>query len=107
MWRAFRYSRTESRYQSWCGAPGSNGTCLLYTSYITGCFGKWHLGDLKGHLPTDQGFDYYYGIPYSNEDVYKRQMLVIALLNGIKVMVGMVMAQISIWIIIIALLYIR
>lgn len=30
-------------------------------------FGKWHLGDLKGHLPTDQGFDYYYGIPYSND----------------------------------------
>lgn len=35
--------------------------------YATGCFGKWHLGDLKGHLPTDQGFDHYYGIPYSND----------------------------------------
>ena len=34
-------------------------------------------------------------------------MLVIVLLNGIKVMVGMVMAQISIWIIIIASLSIR
>ena len=33
----------------------------------TGCFGKWHLGDLKGHLPTDQGFDKYFGIPYSND----------------------------------------
>ena len=30
-------------------------------------FGKWHLGDLKGHLPTDQGFDKYFGIPYSND----------------------------------------
>ena len=40
---------------------------LKEQGYITGCFGKWHLGDLKGHLPTDQGFDYYYGIPYSND----------------------------------------
>lgn len=34
-------------------------------------------------------------------------MLVTVLLNGTKVMAGMVMEQISIWIIIIALLYIR
>ena len=40
---------------------------LKEQGYTTGCFGKWHLGDLKGHLPTDQGFDYYYGIPYSND----------------------------------------
>ena len=40
---------------------------LKEQGYATGCFGKWHLGDLKGHLPTDQGFDYYYGIPYSND----------------------------------------
>ncbi|MFR9557694.1 MAG: sulfatase [Rikenellaceae bacterium] len=35
--------------------------------YTTACFGKWHLGDLGGHLPTDQGFDEYFGIPYSND----------------------------------------
>ena len=40
---------------------------LKEQGYTTGCFGKWHLGDVKGHLPTDQGFDYYYGIPYSND----------------------------------------
>lgn len=40
---------------------------LKEQGYATGCFGKWHLGDLSGHLPTDQGFDYYYGIPYSND----------------------------------------
>ena len=40
---------------------------LKEQGYTTGCFGKWQLGDLKGHLPTDQGFDYYYGIPYSND----------------------------------------
>lgn len=28
---------------------------LKEQGYATGCFGKWHLGDLKGHLPTDRG----------------------------------------------------
>ena len=32
-----------------------------------GCFGKWHLGDQPQFLPTSQGFDSYYGIPYSND----------------------------------------
>ena len=40
---------------------------LKEQGYATGCFGKWHLGDLKGHLPTAQGFDKYFGIPYSND----------------------------------------
>lgn len=40
---------------------------LKEQGYATGCFGKWHLGDLKGHLPTYQGFDKYFGIPYSND----------------------------------------
>ncbi len=35
--------------------------------YATACIGKWHLGDQKEFLPTRQGFDYYYGIPYSND----------------------------------------
>ncbi|MEO0476316.1 MAG: sulfatase [Planctomycetota bacterium] len=41
---------------------------LLKTKgYATGIFGKWHLGDEKPFLPTRQGFDTYYGIPYSND----------------------------------------
>ncbi|MAC20775.1 MAG: arylsulfatase [Phycisphaerae bacterium] len=35
--------------------------------YSTACFGKWHLGHLDPFLPTAQGFDEYYGIPYSND----------------------------------------
>jgi arylsulfatase A-like enzyme len=35
--------------------------------YATGMFGKWHLGHRPGLLPTDQGFDTWYGIPYSND----------------------------------------
>ena len=35
--------------------------------YATACVGKWHLGHLPEYLPTAQGFDYYFGIPYSND----------------------------------------
>jgi len=35
--------------------------------YKTGMLGKWHLGDLEGHLPNDFGFDEYYGVRYSND----------------------------------------
>jgi len=35
--------------------------------YATACIGKWHLGDQPEFLPTKQGFDTYYGIPYSND----------------------------------------
>lgn len=40
---------------------------LKSKGYKTACFGKWHVGDTEGHLPTDQGFDTYFGIPYSND----------------------------------------
>jgi arylsulfatase A len=39
---------------------------LQDAGYKTGCFGKWHLGDQPQFLPPNQGFDTYYGIPYSN-----------------------------------------
>jgi arylsulfatase A-like enzyme len=40
---------------------------LKEQGYATACIGKWHLGDQPEFLPTRQGFDYYYGIPYSND----------------------------------------
>lgn len=40
---------------------------LKTKGYVTACFGKWHLGDTEGHLPTGHGFDEYLGIPYSND----------------------------------------
>lgn len=40
---------------------------LKQKNYATGMFGKWHLGHLPQYLPTAQGFDTYYGIPYSND----------------------------------------
>ncbi|MEM9346455.1 MAG: sulfatase [Planctomycetota bacterium] len=40
---------------------------LKENGYATGCFGKWHLGDQKPFLPLAQGFDDYFGIPYSND----------------------------------------
>jgi arylsulfatase A len=35
--------------------------------YTTACIGKWHLGDQPEFLPRRRGFDYYLGIPYSND----------------------------------------
>lgn len=40
---------------------------LKKKNYATACIGKWHLGDQPKFLPTRQGFDFYYGIPYSND----------------------------------------
>lgn len=40
---------------------------LKAENYATAAVGKWHLGHLPPFLPTAQGFDSYYGIPYSND----------------------------------------
>jgi arylsulfatase A len=52
------------------GLPPSEITIaeLLKTrGYATAAVGKWHLGHLPEYLPTKQGFDSYFGIPYSND----------------------------------------
>jgi len=35
--------------------------------YATAAFGKWHLGHRPEFLPTQHGFDEYFGLPYSND----------------------------------------
>ncbi len=40
---------------------------LKQKNYATCCIGKWHLGDMKEFLPLRQGFDYYFGLPYSHD----------------------------------------
>ena len=40
---------------------------LKTAGYATCCIGKWHLGHQPQYLPTQNGFDYYLGLPYSND----------------------------------------
>jgi arylsulfatase A-like enzyme len=40
---------------------------LRANGYATACIGKWHLGHHPETLPRQQGFDSYFGIPYSND----------------------------------------
>jgi arylsulfatase len=61
------------------GAPGPNsptgihqnemtlGELVGQKGYATAIFGKWHLGDAFQFLPLQNGFDEYYGLPYSND----------------------------------------
>ena len=52
------------------GMPPSEYTIaelLKDNGYYTGIIGKWHLGHKHDFLPLQQGFDFFFGIPYSND----------------------------------------
>ena len=43
------------------------GEVCQQKGYATACFGKWHLGHHRQFLPQQNGFDEYFGLPYSND----------------------------------------
>ena len=43
------------------------GEMLKARGYASAAVGKWHLGDKPQFLPTNNGFDSWYGLPYSND----------------------------------------
>jgi uncharacterized sulfatase len=52
------------------GLPASEVTiaAALKPHYVSGLFGKWHLGHAPEHWPpTKHGFDRFFGIPYSHD----------------------------------------
>ncbi len=43
---------------------------LSAAGYGTAHYGKWHLGSVDGRLPNDQGFDEWWGIPRTTDEVF-------------------------------------
>jgi arylsulfatase len=41
---------------------------LSDAGYATSLYGKWHVGNIEGRLPTDQGFDEWWGYPNSADE---------------------------------------
>ena len=44
------------------------GQLFSDAGYATAAFGKWHVGDIEGRLPTDQGFDEWFGIKNTSDE---------------------------------------
>ncbi len=63
---------------------------LKKKGYATKCIGKWHLGHHEKFLPTNQGFDSYYGIPYSNDMSVDTEM---AVADGVRFRKGMTLEK--------------
>jgi arylsulfatase A len=54
--------------------------------YATCAIGKWHLGHYPEFMPTRQGFDHYFGLPYSNDmQAGRKEMPPLPLYNDEKV----------------------
>lgn len=70
-----RYGMVSDRIRvlfpfSYKGLPEEEITlaeALKAQNYATGIVGKWHLGHLPQYLPLRNGFDSFYGLPYSND----------------------------------------
>ncbi|MBY9068203.1 sulfatase [Hyphomonas sp. WL0036] len=65
------------------GLPADETTIaemLRDTGYRTGMIGKWHLGHTDEFWPTNQGFDWFYGVAYSNDmapfDLYEGKTII-------------------------------
>lgn len=65
---------------------------LKKQGYATGIVGKWHLGHTPEFLPLNQGFDSYFGFPYSNGMTISKE---IALAPDIKLNDGYTMARVE------------
>ena len=44
------------------------GELFSDAGYATAAYGKWHVGDVEGRLPTDQGFDEWFGIKNTSDE---------------------------------------
>jgi len=67
---------------------------LKTRGYATMAIGKWHLGDHPDFMPTNQGFDHYFGIPYSND--MNRKNVPLPLVRDLKVLASGIQKDTSI-----------